>query len=338
MSEEIQTSTDNTTPEPAHACARRVVRERLGESVLAALHAQNKALDAAAILVGLATFVSLNVFLAHASISVWWFVAFLAQGCVIVVLAYLNHDIQVHRKVFPGLVGRALTIILTLPVQLKPTAYEQGHIKHHAHLGTDLDTEAYKKDIDTRIKRILFTTFIGAQLCIHGRFSKTGGRAYPGVFRGASAKIRRQARQDTWIFRIFLAVLVAFALISPDHVILGYLLPFLVVTPVINTIRIVLEHFDYDLDDPFKLATLYPTGPISRLLFVWDAGDCHVVHHLYPRIPFYRMGRAINLMRPIITNDNSIPPPSLLSLLRSWYGEVKPHGSSRVRVNRNSPP
>ena len=46
-------------------------------------------------------------------------------------------------------------------------------------------------------------------------------------------------------------------------------------------------------ENPFHVATFYRTGPVSRLLFLWDSGDCHLIHHLYATIPYYRIGRAV---------------------------------------------
>ena len=76
-------------------------------------------------------------------------------------------------------------------------------------------------------------------------------------------------------------------------VLFGYILPLFVVLPVANALRTILEHAETNPQNLFHCATFYRTGLLTRFLFFWDAGDCHLVHHIFPNIPFYRMGKAV---------------------------------------------
>ena len=81
--------------------------------------------------------------------------------------------------------------------------------------------------------------------------------------------------------------------------------------------------------NPLHCATYYRTGPFSRFLFFWDGGDCHLVHHLFARIPFYRMGEATELMRPYLERQGVRERRSFWSLLHGYYVRVEPHRSLR---------
>ena len=89
----------------------------------------------------------------------------------------------------------------------------------------------------------------------------------------------------------------------------------------------VLEHADADPDNPFNWSTWYRTGPVTRLLFFWDSGDCHVIHHIYPRLPFYNMSRAVRLMEPVMTAAGVVQRHSFLQMLKGWFIDNHPHRS-----------
>jgi fatty acid desaturase len=77
--------------------------------------------------------------------------------------------------------------------------------------------------------------------------------------------------------------------------------------------------------DVYHCATFYRTGFITRPLFFWDAGDCHIVHHIYPGILFYRMGRALRLIAPILKRHGARERRSFLELLHGFFIRVEPH-------------
>ena len=97
--------------------------------------------------------------------------------------------------------------------------------------------------------------------------------------------------------------------------------------PAEHTVRIMLEHFDLDRANPFWVGTFYRTGFITRPMFWWNAGDCHTVHHFYPNIPFYRIPRALRLIRPILQREGVYEHRSLRPLLRNWFSGSRAHWS-----------
>jgi fatty acid desaturase len=107
-----------------------------------------------------------------------------------------------------------------------------------------------------------------------------------------------------------------------------------VVTPVLNSIRIILEHFDLEPGNPLWNGTFYKTGPLTRLMFLWDAGDCHLVHHFYASIPFYRMGQALRVMRPILISQGVYEHRSLIQLMQQWFIGARGHWSVPLEAAR----
>lgn len=96
-------------------------------------------------------------------------------------------------------------------------------------------------------------------------------------------------------------------------------------TPVVSGLRTILEHSECDPKNVFHCATFYRTGYITGPLFFWDAGDCHIVHHIFPAIPFYRMPAAVKAIAPILKAHGARERRSLLDLLEGWFWRKEEH-------------
>jgi fatty acid desaturase len=308
--------------------ARAQIARELGPERLAGLHRANPALDAIAIAGSIALFAALAWELATGSVRdpLWW-AALVAQGDLVLVMAFINHDAFVHRKLLPARLRWVLSSILVWPSQLRGAVYEDQHLTHHRALGTPDDTEAYKMSIDSPWRRIAYATpllMVYRGFVLRGRTSSVG---LPATAHAAKQRDAARARWERGTRLAVLAAIVAAAVWDWRLVVFGYLLPFAVVTPLLNTIRIVLEHFDLDRDNALWVGTFYRTGPLTRLMFWWDAGDCHLVHHFYAGIPFYRMDAALRLMRPILLRSGVLEQRSLARLLGEWFTGTREHWS-----------
>jgi fatty acid desaturase len=308
--------------------ARALIARELGPDQLARLHAPNLALDLAAIFGSIALFLLLAWQLATGSARepLWW-LCFAVQGNLVIVMGILNHDAFVHRKLLPEPFRWVVSSILAWPAQLRSALYEGQHLKHHRALGTDGDTEMHKHGVDTAWKRLVYATpALLAYRAIFYRSLVQQGRtaqaqAQP-VFGGARRlRWERLTRCAIW------ALVVASVVWDWRWAVFGYLLPLLVVTPLLNTVRIVLEHFDLDPSNPLWVGTFYRTGPLTRVMFWWGTGDCHLVHHYYANIPFYRMPAALRLIRPIMQREGVYEHRSLARLLWQWFSASRGHWS-----------
>lgn len=301
--------------------ARAIIARELGPERLAALHRANAALDMVAIFGSIALFGLLAWQLAYGSTrdGLWW-VCFVAQGGLILAMSIVCHDVFVHRKLLPQELRWALGQVLTWPAQLRNSLFEGKHLTHHRELGNDADPEFYRRGLDTRARRILYATpvMLVFRALIY-RELDIPTREKPAHGGNARLQIEKWTRRAIWI--------AAAASLAADWRILvfGYLLPLAVVTPLFNTLRIVLEHFDLGRGNPLWPGTFYRTGPFTRAAFLWSAGDCHVVHHFYPTIPIYRMPQALRLMRPILLREGVHEHRSLVPLLADWFSGARGH-------------
>jgi fatty acid desaturase len=327
---------------PQLRAARAAIVAELGTQRLAELHRGNLMLDQLANHGAPALFVLCAIELATGTVRepLWW-LSLVVQGDLVLVMAFINHDAFVHRKLLPPRLRWVLSSILVWPSLMRPLAYEHLHLTHHRALGTEGDSEVYKQSIATPWQRLLYATpavAVYRAFFLRGRTSSLGLKTDPRL-----AATRRDPARVRWELATRLAVLAGvIALAAWDYrfVVYGYLLPFLLVTPLLNTVRIVLEHFDLDPSNLLWVGTFYRTGVFSRLMFWWDAGDCHLVHHFYANIPFYRMNAALRLMRPILARQAVQEHRSLARLLFEWFTSARGHWSVPVtrEAGRVKPP
>lgn len=315
---------------PAHELQLRAARAHiageLGAARLAQLHRPNLALDVAAIVGTIALFLVLAWELARGSAASWqWWASLVLQGDLIVVMAILNHDAFVHRKLLPTPLRWVVSQVLAWPAQMRAAVYERQHLVHHRALGTDGDTEMHKHGLDSRWRRFIYATpaLIVYRAVFYRGVIEQQKSTQSSLAHGGEQRLRWERNTR----RVLLGLVLASLVWDWRFAVLGYLLPFATITPLVNSVRIVLEHFDLDRENPLWTGTFYRTGFFSRVLFWWGTGDCHIVHHFYANIPFYRMGEALREMRPILQRAGVYEHKSLLPLLGDWFGASRGHWS-----------
>jgi len=318
-----------------YATARRRILARIGPEAIRRLHTPKPALDWLAIVTLPLLFIALMVAIAWLPAGLLWFGCFILQGFVIQLLGYAVHDLFMHRGVGGKRVGYWIGVLFDLPLLIRLTWFGLYHQDHHAHQGTRVDPEAYKQDLDTRWKRALCLTYVGIVLAYARRLKPVNAES-PEVTRGPIHPVddpptQRRLRRER-LMMIGAAALVAIVAVwSWRFVLLGYVLPMLVVTPIASMLRIMLEHAEATPGNAFHSGTFYRTGFVTRPLFFWDAGDCHVVHHLYPAIPFYRMGEALSLLTPILKEHGARERRSFVGVLHGYFVRNEPHRAAWSR-------
>jgi fatty acid desaturase len=312
----------------AYRRARRILLDALGPAAIARVHRPVPALDWLAV-VGLpALFLADAVALATWPAGIAWLAVLVLQGFVIQMFGYAVHDLFVHRQV-GGAAGYYVGAFLELFITFRRTRYALYHLDHHALMNTEHDTEAYKQDLDTRWKRLVFLTLPGALLA-RARTLRAPSAAPPGAASARQRPLDPLSRRRLGFERRLTGVVLGGAgLVTAwwwQLVVFGYLIPLALVTPVASALRMILEHAEADPDNVFHCAVFYRTGAITGPLFFWDAGDCHIVHHIYPAIPFYRIPEALRLMNPVLLAHGA-RERSLWELLRGWFWRNEPHRS-----------
>lgn len=307
--------------------ARKELVAAVGKDTIVALHRPSPWKDWLGLVVQFGVFTGLALLLGDRSLRytpVWW-VAFFLQGFVILAFGYMMHDLFMHRRVGGRTVSYILGNVTAFLSFLRFTEYRHTHGDHHKFTGTDED-EVYKQDLDTRWKRVLFCTPVGYLLAVH-RLLKT---KHPAVHPSpeGSFRVKKPDRTRHWsecMVQLALLVLIVMVGIRYPEVRYGYVMPLLFALPLANVLRIILEHAETNDRNTYHCATYYRTGLVTRPLFFWDAGDCHLVHHIFPAIPFYNMGRACDVLREHLLKHGVRERRSLLELCWGYFVKCQPH-------------
>lgn len=303
------------------------LRDFVGPAQLAKLHAQNVALDALAVALPVAAFFAIVRWVSSPSLGpVAQAALVVAQGWLMTIMALVNHDLFVHRRRFGGRAGWLVGSVLFGLLTIRATGYGVTHLRHHGKIGTDEDPENYKQDLNSLGRRLLFVTLPGLKLATSGRWSTDGRRGYLS-FKPASEQIRWRLRAEGLVIAAIVAGFLAYACVDFKGFLLGYLVPLLVVAPALNSLRIIIEHAELDPANPYALATSYETGLLSKVFFLADSGDCHLVHHVFPRIPFYRMSAALEAFGPFFEAKGVLKRVSYFGLLKGWFVKNYAHRS-----------
>lgn len=309
--------------------ARHALSEYLGRDVVAALHRHHPMAHVLAPATVFTAFALTAWVLSVRSFGPIWLLACAGQGALIQLAGYLNHEMVVHLQVGGRRWTRALGTLFLIPaLLLQFTPYHIIHVAHHKNVGTT-DDEGYKDDINARWKRVLFATFPGVILAALRMFEpRTRKRQRHALGPSPVARAIAARAAHTRSERVAgMAVLGLALALCPAAVLYGWLIPLIIAFPVWNAVRVVLEHSDVNPDNPLHCAIFYRTGPLTRLMFGWDAGDCHLVHHIYPCVPWYRMGRAVMLIRPFLREHGVVERRSLAWLLWQYFVRNRLHGT-----------
>jgi fatty acid desaturase len=295
----------------------------LGAERLAALHKRNVPLDICTLIAAPVLCIGLVLVCALSSSPVAVGLAIVGQGYVLQWFGLINHEFFVHRHVGGIRATRLLGLLYTIPIFLSFTGYSHAHKAHHRFIGTDRDSEQYKQDIDTRLKRILFCTYFGIVLAASGRMGN--GRAPYFRLRDPKPDDLKHAREESVALLFFAACVVGVGILYPRAIFIGYLLPLLVVLPALNAVRILFEHAELQSDNPYSIASRFRCGLFEELAFLWDAGEFHLIHHYLPNVPFYRMRAARRALDPLF-DAHGIPRTSgRMRILRAWFIQGQPH-------------
>jgi fatty acid desaturase len=306
--------------------ARQILFRAVGAEQLARLHRPVPALDWA-VIIGLPALFVANALVLATHPGWAWIGALVLQGVFLQIFGYVVHDLFVHRRV-GGRAGYYIGAAFELPLMFRRTWYARLHLAHHSSMNTEDDTEAYKQDLDSRTRRLVFMTLPGV-LGLAWAFKKKAPDAHP-VAPAAFApptdsRVRWQLRLETILAWTWVGLIGLVAVWWWQLAVFGYLLPLVLVAPVASSMRVILEHADCDPDNVFYCATFYRTGWITGPMFFWDAGDCHIVHHIYPGIPFYRMPAAVTAFAPVLVAHGARERHSLWPLLHGWFWRNEAH-------------
>ena len=141
---------------------RKEIRRDLGARALRELHQSSLAWDAAAVAGSWSLLVGVSTCFFQTSPSLWWAPLVVVQGWTLTWLGLIHHELFVHRRRGGKRLSWVFGVLCTLPLPFSGVRYRHAHLLHHRFLQQPRDPEVYKKDIDTRWRRVLFMTVPGS--------------------------------------------------------------------------------------------------------------------------------------------------------------------------------
>lgn len=245
---------------------------------------------------GLGTSYFVTVMMALAGVLSLWFAVPL-----VAVLTYLNYTI-LHEAAHGSISGNRKSLhwineglgymaawILMIPL----TAHRHEHMAHHRHTNdAERDPDFHVGKMGRSIPAAARATL---QACVH-QFSYYAKNRWS---RGAS-------KQDvTLCLEIAAALIPRLAVLSAGYWIEGLAL---FVVAWLTGATVLLYLFAYVVHRPHEqegryvnTSTILISGPLGALLtWLWMFQNYHSIHHLFPRVPFYRYGQVYQEIEEIM--------------------------------------
>jgi fatty acid desaturase len=307
---------------------RHELRDFLGDQVFRQVHVQRPWLDNLLVFSTISAYIGNFLLVAAFDINLYsTLVIVVFQGWLITIMGLISHDVIVHRNKWRGRMENIVGAILFMPATVPYTKYRLGHLRHHSYIGTQEDSEIYKQDIKTRWQRLLFSTVIGFKMATSGKWSNDSRHSYGGMIGASELELKCAKIESLSILINVLFIFVISFLYGWKIFFLAWFIPLILVAPAFNTFRIVIEHAHVDPGNKYWLATPYRTGFFGKFFFLADSGDCHILHHIFPRVPWYGMPQLVRASEPFFEAKGVVYKGGFLTLLKGWFIDNFPHRS-----------
>jgi fatty acid desaturase len=276
-----------------HALARRQVSKGR-ESAISAMHR----LDDLRRLGDLALY--LGLWLAGAGLSLWsWThlqggarLGLAALGWMLSAIALNAHILLVHEGMHSvlfkaPLLNRSMGSLLGWTVLMSSAAYQVQHLRHHAFLGTKGDPDEYNNYAAPGWK-------LWALHCLRLALGSYLYLLFIPVLswrKAAPAEKRRMALE----YGLLAGLLALLVLKAPFWALCqAWLIPLIFVNFMMNT-RGLTQHSLAEPQDAFLASRSIRSGFLVRLCLLDE--NYHLAHHLYPRVPSYRLHALNELLK-----------------------------------------
>ena len=247
--------------------------------------------------------------------SRWWLVPiYLISVIVIGVwvqnrLACLVHESS-HYSLFKNRVVNDVmaNVFIAFPFYGVISNYRIGHWGHHRHVNDpekDPDllrlVQHHPRDFPVPKWRVFFE-YVLLQLTPHKAFTYLKGRAEYVAFTMKHEPIKNQdplGKPMLWALRLvyygtLLAVLFYFRWLP--HYVLFWIVPFLTVYPATLFLREIGHHGNYPDNGDFTNSRVYEGYWVEREIFFPFSEQNHIIHHMFPTVPWYKMRQAHDVM------------------------------------------
>jgi fatty acid desaturase len=216
--------------------------------------------------------------------------------------------------------------------------YRRSHVRdHHGSFGD----AGVDPDLRAHIDAGLYAPHSGARFAWRYLIQPLLGRQTPSIIKElVSARLsgtKAEVRRGLGVVLYMAAIAVAFAFAGAfTEFVLYWLVPLLVVFPMVNWYIELLEHFPLVGNDDLDVKTTRhrALGPISRHLVGIHNEGYHLDHHLNARIPFWNLPRAheLRLRDPRFAEAVAETAPAGKSVLWQYFDMVRRVDEGRVRA------
>ncbi len=298
---------------------RKALTRALGVEQVRAWHQPSPWLDALTIVGGLGQMAVAVAGTALLPFGPLWLLCALIQPVLLYQWTMISHDLFAHRQVGGSFWAWVGSMVFTIPRLTLPSRYLHSHRLHHRYIGTERDGELYKQALDTPARRWWFLT-------IDGAFRAPGlARELGPPMPAPEGTLARRIAIEKGVRWLYLALLLAGCVGWPKVFLFGHLLPYLVLGPIVNVLRILVEHPEADDANPLFLGVNYKSGWLLRWASCCNGGDCHIIHHLYPNMPWYRVPAAVAAAAPLLRDSGVTERSSFWWVVHGWFIEGKAH-------------
>lgn len=299
-----------------------LITKAIGVEELRKLHKVNKWIDVLVITTAWILFVGTWYLIATIDFGFLTVFLIILQGAVLGNYFYsIRHDTLMHRQFGGSKFAYVMGIAMSMP-QLNTYTRFLKHEDHHLHVGYDL-FEEHIAEMDTVWKRWLGITVLGLGLLFTGKLKSKGTSKPNGDWKDPALVVKAK-KTEGFLHLIWFLSIVALSIFYPYTVIVGYVIPVLIIVPALLSIKNACQHSETDVNNSMHLSVCFKANFFLRVLYCCSLGDVHIVHHIFPRIPFWKTPKAARLFRETIKAEN-VPIRTFSEVLIGYYIKGKPY-------------
>lgn len=272
------------------------------------------------------TIVGLSVF-CHFYFSIGlYLITIFVVGARMHALTILGHE-AVHGRLF---LNKELNMVFSnlfvaYPLFYQNEVYRDSHLKHHRHTNTDKDPDRQlhrdMKEWQFPMPKMRLLKYFVMDIFLRGAFLNIERLIrYSGRSQRAEdlQEVLKRSRKQRLIFYTFLAIALH-SLGLWNEFFLFWVVPLLVTLPFFLRLRNIGDHYGLSWKTELQSSRNIECPWFERFFFAPHRIGYHLVHHLYPTIPFYNL-------KKMHLHLSSIP----------FYNEHSHHNSSYLIPFKNS--
>ena len=217
-----------------------------------------------------------------------WAVAWVAMGAVMLACYAAMHE-AIHAHLYSSRrVNRIAGLLWGTAVLANFSVYRAYHLQHHSHTRIEGDTEPHE-DFRGAGQYLFFLPLIGLLFWFQIAGASAASLVGKSPWYARTDRQRRAIRVDAAVVTVATLAVAAAAVKWPMLVARVWGIPFLVST-VVTSIVALPEHYGCDrVPDYFRSTRTTLSNPVLQFLF-WN-NNFHAAHHIYPAVPYNRIGK-----------------------------------------------